>query len=170
MRVYLIVLAVVALSLVEVGNALAGWFGPSSFDECILENMKGVGGDMAAREVHRACRKKFPNEEAANNRKKVPSSVLRKLDIQVVNSPFGEQSVIFYNGDSEWTICSLVIRVKNPSAGNYKDYEAKYPGMMSAFCYGEPLTKDDRMTFKIFDKEEGWTWELVGATGIRKKN
>jgi len=29
-----------------------------TYNECILENMKGVGGDVAARLVHKACRDK----------------------------------------------------------------------------------------------------------------
>lgn len=38
----------------------AGFFGPSSYEECILENMKDVKSDQAAREIQRACRNKFP--------------------------------------------------------------------------------------------------------------
>ncbi len=41
--------------------AFAGLFGPSNFDECVLENMKGVGSDMAARAVVAACSRKFPS-------------------------------------------------------------------------------------------------------------
>ena len=41
--------------------ASAGWFGPSTYDECILENMKGVGSDLAARVVMGICQRKFPS-------------------------------------------------------------------------------------------------------------
>ena len=38
----------------------AGLFGPSDYDECILESMKGVTSDHAARLVAHSCRQKFP--------------------------------------------------------------------------------------------------------------
>jgi hypothetical protein len=41
-------------------NAYGGIFGPSNYEECILDNMKGVQSDMAARGVMQACRIKFP--------------------------------------------------------------------------------------------------------------
>jgi hypothetical protein len=37
-------------------------FGPSNFDECIFQNMKGVKSDTAANAIIYACRKKFPNK------------------------------------------------------------------------------------------------------------
>jgi hypothetical protein len=36
--------------------------GPSTYEECILENMKGVSSDIAARAIHGACRKKFSED------------------------------------------------------------------------------------------------------------
>lgn len=35
-------------------------FGPATFEDCILENMKGVTSDFAARAIQSACREKFP--------------------------------------------------------------------------------------------------------------
>ncbi len=46
-------------------TADAGWFGPSNYDECILENMNGVGSDMAARAVGAACARQFPPKKIA---------------------------------------------------------------------------------------------------------
>lgn len=40
--------------------ANAQWFGPSTYEDCILKNMQGVTGDLAAATVRDACRKKFP--------------------------------------------------------------------------------------------------------------
>jgi hypothetical protein len=42
------------------GLASAGTFGPSTYDECILANMKGVGSDVAARAIAASCAKQFP--------------------------------------------------------------------------------------------------------------
>lgn len=45
--------------------ASAGLFGPSNYDECILEHLKGVSSDVGARMVAEACRKKFPPKKPA---------------------------------------------------------------------------------------------------------
>jgi hypothetical protein len=41
-------------------SAVAGLFGPGNFEECILENMKGITSDSAAKLIALACAKKFP--------------------------------------------------------------------------------------------------------------
>jgi hypothetical protein len=44
------------------GNSSAqlGLFGPSNYDDCILENLQDVTSDVAARAIMRSCRAKFP--------------------------------------------------------------------------------------------------------------
>lgn len=42
------------------GTANAGWFGAQNYDECILENMKGVTLKQAVRAIQNSCRGKFP--------------------------------------------------------------------------------------------------------------
>jgi hypothetical protein len=44
-------------------TANAGLFGPSNFEECILDQMKGIKSDTAANAVTYACRAKFPPKE-----------------------------------------------------------------------------------------------------------
>jgi len=38
--------------------ALSGTVAAETYNDCILENMKGVGGDVAARLVRKACENK----------------------------------------------------------------------------------------------------------------
>jgi len=47
-------------------SANAGLLGPSDFDECILDNMKGVNSDAAAKLIARSCAKKFPKTKPGN--------------------------------------------------------------------------------------------------------
>jgi hypothetical protein len=42
------------------GSVHAGWFGPKNYDECILENMKGVTLRQAVWAIQNSCRAKFP--------------------------------------------------------------------------------------------------------------
>ncbi|MCW5206571.1 hypothetical protein VU08_06550 [Desulfobulbus sp. F5] len=44
------------------GGWFKGWFGPSNFDECILDRMPGVKNDTVASETREICRKEFPNQ------------------------------------------------------------------------------------------------------------
>lgn len=46
----------------EKGGWFKGWFGPSNFDECILDRMPGVKNDTVASETREICRKEFPNQ------------------------------------------------------------------------------------------------------------
>jgi hypothetical protein len=40
----------------------SGIFGPSNYDECVLENMKGVTSDVAAARIDDSCAHKFPRK------------------------------------------------------------------------------------------------------------
>lgn len=41
-------------------SVLPGCSSPDNFDDCILENLKGVGDPMATKLIYRSCRNKFP--------------------------------------------------------------------------------------------------------------
>ncbi|WNO60417.1 hypothetical protein [Rheinheimera sp. MMS21-TC3] len=45
-------------------NVNASWFGPDNYEDCITSNMKNVSSNVAAREIARACRAKFPFKKA----------------------------------------------------------------------------------------------------------
>jgi hypothetical protein len=63
-------------------TAMAGWFGPSNYDECILDGMKGVTSDLAARAVAGACARKFGSKSETNStpnvKEKMPPVLLDK--------------------------------------------------------------------------------------------
>ena len=57
----------VLLLLVLISPPCFSWslFGPKDYNECILENMKGVTSDTAATLVNKSCREKFPKKVVA---------------------------------------------------------------------------------------------------------
>jgi hypothetical protein len=81
--------------------ASAGLFGPSSFDECILANMKGVGSDMAARSIAAACFKQFPAskkvERADPKERELSKSETHHVDPRRSEPTCGEPSQGFTN-------------------------------------------------------------------------
>ena len=46
------------------GIGRAGLFGPSNYDECITDSMKGVSSDVAARAIISSCQNQFPADVA----------------------------------------------------------------------------------------------------------
>jgi len=61
---------IIAVILLLCTSANAGIFGPSNFEECILEQMKGIKSDAAANAVTYACRAKFPAKETPKSEQK----------------------------------------------------------------------------------------------------
>lgn len=57
------VLILAVLLYPDIGRT--GLFGPSNYDQCITESMKGVSSDVAARAILSSCRNQFPAEVAA---------------------------------------------------------------------------------------------------------
>lgn len=41
----------------------AGWFGPKNYEDCVLDNMKGVESDKAAILISKSCHLKFPEKK-----------------------------------------------------------------------------------------------------------
>jgi hypothetical protein len=55
------VLCIAILQFILITSSVeAGLFSPSTFEECVLDNMKGVSSDVAAGIVYNTCREKFP--------------------------------------------------------------------------------------------------------------
>lgn len=49
------------LALLGPSASYGGLFGPSNYDECITDSMKGVSSDVAARAIIESCRNLFPD-------------------------------------------------------------------------------------------------------------
>jgi len=53
-------LIIITICLFCSSLAIAGWFGPKTYEDCITESMKGVTSNVSARAIIKACREKFP--------------------------------------------------------------------------------------------------------------
>lgn len=62
---FVITAVTIVLVLLDVHSAQAGLFGPSNFDECVLDKMKGQSPNMLAT-ARSACYEKFPQEFRLN--------------------------------------------------------------------------------------------------------
>jgi hypothetical protein len=71
-----ILIFIVAITL-SPSYGFAGWFGPSTYEECVLENIKDVKGERAATLLAQVCRKKFPVKCSEKFPEKISSQVIR---------------------------------------------------------------------------------------------
>jgi hypothetical protein len=126
-----------------IGNCYAGWFGPSNYEECILEKMKDAKSNYAAIAIANACGKKFPKKEPVVEQKlpqELPSKVIDQLivkcdvPIQAEDRRSNPASYLveerkdltrcsLYNGNSEWSVHSLIVRFRDLDSGEYHDFD-----------------------------------------------
>ncbi|WP_126445461.1 hypothetical protein [Sulfuricystis multivorans] len=150
------------ISLLSVPAAsFAGWFGPSNYDECILESMKGVTSDVAARMVARSCREKFPDKPKAQPRS-------RELNSSELDQITGRAGISFgdyfggtlYNGNGGITISQITV-VATTKEGK-KDVSRTYVTDVSI----PPQTTAD-FHFIIVKGDEGsdYSWGIVAGRG-----
>ena len=144
-----------------VGTAYAGFLGPTNYDECITESMKGVTSDLAAKAIIRSCRERFPERG-----KKKPAS--RPLSYEELAKLSGRAGLEFadyykgniYNGNSNLTVSEITLSVTTREGG--KEVTREY---MHSFDI--PPLKTDSFTFKIIigDKDAPHSWDIVAAKG-----
>ena len=107
--------------------AEAGLFGPSNYEECILEKMKGITSDVAARAVDAACRSKFPYKSPRLTDEDI-NELLDRYDAPVTLSAAQVQNIKnegvswtsngtglmikLYNGNSDVAIATIIYRYR----------------------------------------------------------
>ena len=143
---------------------MAGWFsGPNDYNSCILEGMKGVTSDFAAKEIRKACRSKFPLEvvEVIPDAE-VPEYIARKLEGKANNSQGSNYfKGTLFNGDSEWTVTSMKVRITNEKTNLFRDYTTS--------IYIKPMSAGE-FIFEAYDLPEKLylSWIILNAYGYKK--
>ena len=145
--------------------AFAGWFGgPSDYDECILESMKGVTSDVAARLVRQSCQKKFPKETSEFKSMELPDLVLNKIEGKAGITGIGYYEGTIFNGNPDWYITSLTVRIEDNQSKKYRDYEAYLKSKSSPL---PPLTKGE-FFFEPYEVPEKRSWQFLRGRGYKK--
>ena len=69
---------------------------PNSYDDCVLESMKGVSSDVAAAAIRKACRAKFP--AVTQESVELPAEARKKIHGQAGMLPNDTFGGTIYNG------------------------------------------------------------------------
>lgn len=159
-------LTLAALLIFPLQEAGAGLFGPSNYEECITDSMKGVQSDVAARAIIQACRKRFPQPEpppapapAGPATEALPREEVERMDVKfTVRALDGAFYGDLYNGAQGWHVTELIISVRQKGDETDRRYRVEVDAA--------PLTTDV-FEFRplVFDKNSEW-W-ILAARGYR---
>lgn len=155
MRVIILVVAMI----LSPSWLFAGWLGPSTYEECILKEMKGVTSNQAAGLIARACRGKFPEKSLFDDTQNNPIPVrdLSNDEIAKITGSLtcfqGYLSGTLHNGNERVSIRSVNIYFQE------REYEED-------FMFTSPLGTSD-IKLKVVGCEKGdSSWSILKAQGI----
>ncbi len=135
---------------------VAGWFGPKNYDDCILESMKGVKSDFAAKAIYGSCRQKFPQEEVSTP---LTNQQIAKLEGKIWENQFGKISGSLYNGNQDITVRFITIRMTDFTTKQYRDYRTAY---VSGQGHIPPLTQGE-FSFEPNIIPKNLVWNIIAA-------
>lgn len=149
------------LSIALVTGACDELFGPRTFDDCILKNMRGVTSNAAAAQIRTSCRKKFPEGVEL----KTKSRDLKPWEVAAITGRAGlnygtRYGGSLYNGNKDITVTQVQISVKTKVDG--KDVSRMY----AADVLIPPLTtKDFGFDIVVGDVGADYSWGIASAKG-----
>jgi len=139
----------------------AGIFGASNFDDCVLDSMKGVTSDIAARSIYQSCRQKFPEKQVKNNAKNLSTSELSMLTGRGGPAQVGNYfSVDLLNGNNELTVSAVTLAVTTKISGkvvtNYYDADVTIGPKKTGNIFVKYIAGDDGAKYE---------WGISAAKG-----
>ena len=138
--------------------------GPRDYDDCILQAMKGVNSDMAARSIAKSCQDKFPERRPQDS--ELPPEALLQLTGHG-GMGYSSFSGNIYNGNTDWTVTQVTI-ILVPK-GKEKDANT----ILDAKKYNEDITvsplTSSHFLFLVDGERQEYSWNIVKARGHRAR-
>lgn len=167
MRFFTKTCVLIALSVIAAGNAYSGWFGgPNDYDECILESMKGVTSDVAAKLIRRSCREKFPRESQERKSVRLPDTVLQKIEGKAGMTDSGYYIGSIFNGSETWHITSLTVRIIDNNSDKYRDYDTSVSE--GSYTTSLPPLSKGEFSFQPYDIPDDRSWIILSGRGYQQ--
>lgn len=165
-RFFLALLSIYAI------NSHADLFGPKDYDDCVIESMKGVTSDIAAKAIKQSCEAKFA--EKIPDSTDITKFVLRDLSeakagfrkLNYNNSI--EFAGTFYN-NSNYVISEFIVRLsyKDGVSNNNKIINRNFKAII--FPASHPLNESEFFVpLKSVKAPELISWDIVKVMGYKK--
>jgi hypothetical protein len=131
--------------------------GPKDYDDCILQNLKGVNNDDAIWEIKNSCREKFPekSDEKVCKRRELTKDEKAKLDIRLGLND-STINVRVYNGNESLNVYGKDIEITASNFDLPQKYEMYFLG--DGVYLGGIMGKKfgDASVRLAFKPAEGW--------------
>jgi hypothetical protein len=160
---------IIIVSLVLFNTSAYAWslFKKQTYEECILENMKGVTSDDAANEIKTACILKT-SESNASKQVRCKTRQLTTSEVSLVTgranlTDYGYMKIDLHNGNQNISLKSGKVRLTDDETKKYLDYDMFiYPIIL-------PLTTSSDISVKVMNIPKKWSWSYYDlATEICK--
>ena len=143
-----------------------GLFGPSDYDECILEGMKGVTSDLAAQAIVISCRAKFPEEikKNRNSGKKLTADELAKVQLndgKWLSDDYIDEFI--YNGNDFGIKNVLVAYSLNNESTLLQRFELVFAPYAGSCIRAKTSVKETAKAFPFPKNATGWGHRLMSA-------
>ncbi len=140
---------------------------PKTYEDCILEAMKGVDSNSAAIEIKKACRGKFPDASqpktgtVALTDAQVKLLALRKIEVREQHDLIAQESGVsgkIYNGNSDIAIRKITINL-------YADDKPYGPVTYQDDAYIAP-NSEGYFSIDIENPSPSYSAKIIAAKGL----
>lgn len=134
----------------------ANWFGPKTYEDCIIQGMKGTTSNVAAQEIKKACRTKFPTPPKPKAKTQkitglAANQALNNLRLSSAPNYFGksdtDHKVEFHNPLEMWvTSITIEVRINDNEPIFYKTSANVKPLATGIAYFGIGLSEKSKIT------------------------
>ena len=159
---------VIAFASFSAQAQFGGLFGPENYDQCILENMKGVTSDVAAGQIANSCRKEFPAEEKTAGRPLSPEELEKITLISYTWPDYGYLTLELHNAN-DFCVGSLVHRISvefQNTDGQTRPNRVIDLTFRPRYGRSDPLSVTD-FDANAGDRPDNTTWTVGRLSGTR---
>jgi hypothetical protein len=162
----------IALVIAVIATSIWWVITPSSYEECVLKNIKNVAEDNAGL-VHRVCRNKFPKKYVKQNTRDLTGQELIMLDGRASKpySRLNQYTVNLHNG-TDVTITEIDIGIgsskasdKGKSNNSSDDFNGPYTVYRNEVTIPPKTAKEFSFEFVPGEPGSRYHWVIIRAKG-----
>ena len=138
-------------------------FGPSNYNECIIDAMKGVTSDVAARAIKQSCRDKHNNNPTSKDITKYVRPKMEDLKGGFSESMNGYNFYVQFYNASNHVVTSMILTMSFKNAEG-QVFNRKYRSL----TYSQPMnTEDHFFSVNLKFKPTIISWDIETINGYK---